>query len=290
MFLFLALCPGVAAPACEVPDYHIAPPAGWCAGIGGFADADYATPGVANELVMVERAFSGSWYPGSSGFAIGLDLGYRNYEVDEEIGANLDLYQFSLRPQWRVKGEVRDWLLRLAATRAVSSNRAADVNWHADEMFYSSAAIARQALDDRRTLVYGAAYDYSFGKAALYPVAGVELDLTPHWQLALIVPFTRLHWDGGGRWAAQFRLYPAGRRWRVLDSDTGRDFDTFTREFRLSAELHWRLDSRWQLVATLAGGFNRSLTTSAANGSRLAADVDPAPFGAIGLRYRSGRN
>ncbi|MDH3589383.1 MAG: hypothetical protein OEQ74_08260, partial [Gammaproteobacteria bacterium] len=113
--LFLSLAPGVAWSACEAPYYHTDRRPGWCAGIGGLADADFDVPGAANELVMVERGFSGALLErrhGKQHFLLGLDYAYRSYEADEEIGANLDLHTFTVAPLWSVRGDKRDWLLR----------------------------------------------------------------------------------------------------------------------------------------------------------------------------------
>ncbi|MDH3589882.1 MAG: hypothetical protein OEQ74_10800, partial [Gammaproteobacteria bacterium] len=127
-----------------------------------------------------------------------------------------------------------------------------------------------------------------YGGPHTYPLVGLAQKLNSYWQLGLVMPAPYLRWHGSPPWSARFQLRPTGSRWRVLDADTGLEFYTVAREMRLSADVRWQFARSWQFEASLGVGFNRSLSTVATNGRRVAAGLDDAAFGAIAFHY-SGR-
>ena len=103
-----------------------------------------------------------------------------------------------------------------------------DMHWHNDTVQW----------------IYGAVYEYSFGKHSLYPYVGVNWLPTPQLSLALVFPWPTITYVPAQDWLLQLTLGPGGSSWVARGS--GYESTQSLDSWNLTAGAAYRLtDSFW---------------------------------------------
>ena len=192
---------------------------------------------------------------GDTTFDLGLDYQYTHYDYTNVSSRDRDLHRLQVPILFHSR--IGDGSLQgfVAPGISTSSNVFKDFlnRGSSDDLF----ATARGAFHKKRGTgewFVGIAYDRSFGEPTVYPVAGIELDLSDALRLRLAFPDPAVEWPISERQTLEARIFPAGHQWRVVSDDFTRSFDYRVEAIR--AEVNWNLRIWRQLSIDLALGYD----------------------------------
>ncbi len=235
-------------------------------------------------------------YRGSFGLAT-LDVGqitldlladyqYTRFLYDEVSGRDRDLHRLQFPLVLRAPAGGIDVSGYLAPGIAASSNVTRDFLDEAggDDYFVTARIDARFERNSETDWIAGLAFDRAFGRIGLYPIIGVESQLSERTALRLTFPDSKLSFRPNARHELSLRLYPAGSEWHVVSEESDRDFDYRTEGWRVQGT--WTIDGFDQLRmdVSLGWAFRRHHDFFDDRGQRIRTDVDDALLISIGLR------
>ncbi|MBT8099775.1 MAG: hypothetical protein KJO82_08495 [Gammaproteobacteria bacterium] len=137
----------------------------------------------------------------------------------------------------------------------------------------------------------GIAYDQSFGKPRLFPVAGIDMRPRDTLRVRVAFPDSGVWYRVTDRQSLSARLFPSGERWRVVSDDFRTDFHLRREEWRTQMTWSLALGKRVALDVSAGRTFDRRLALTDRAGERINQDVSGEGFAEIGIRLggRSSR-
>jgi len=250
--------------------------------------ADFSnTPATASVKTKENQVFAGfhRLKTGNGTLDFGLDYQYTRYVYDGIDGRNRDLhrFQFPIRYQgkangWKIDGSVAPGL-------STSSNVLKEFfdRISSDDLFATARLEGRRDWRSRNWIV-GLAYDRTFGRPLVYPIAGVEMSPSDALDLRLAFPDPGFRYRWSDRQTLSGRLFPAGHQWHVMTDDFSAEFDY--RVEGLRAQLGWSMRLWKQVTLDISGGyeFARKHYLTDDLGVRIESDVDDQWLFLLGLR------
>ncbi|MEM8816299.1 MAG: hypothetical protein AAGE85_10750 [Pseudomonadota bacterium] len=223
-------------------------------------------------------------------FELGVDYQYTRYVYEDIDSRNRDLHRLQIPLHF--ESAVGDWRLHghLAPGVSTSSNVFKDLfkRGSADDVVVSAGVEGR--LDTgKRTWIAGVAHDRSFGRPALYPVIGVEVEPASTTRLRLAFPDSSLSIEWSDRLGFSARVFPAGHRWHVVADDFASEFDYRVEAIRAQASLGVVLWRAFRADLSLGYEFDREHALTDDLGVRLNAPLDDQWFVALGFRTGGAR-
>lgn len=221
---------------------------------------------------------------GTGTLDLGLDYQYTRYVYDGIDGRNRDLhrFQFPLRYQDAFRGWAVD--ASLAPGISTSSNVLKEFfdRISRDDVFVSARLEARRSSP--REWILGMAYDRTFGKPSLYPIAGIEWSPGDNLAVRLAFPDPGFRYRVTPRQSVSGRLFPAGHQWHVMTDDFSAEFDYRVEGIR--SQLSWSIGLSKSITLDVSGGFEfaRKHYLTDDLGVRIESDVDDEWLLLIGLR------
>jgi hypothetical protein len=76
-----------------------------------------------------------------------------------------------------------------------------------------AGVVGMHYFSDEFQLVYGGIYQNSFGENLGYPYLGLNWIPSPHWSVALVIPWPTVTYVISDRWLAQLTVAPGGSSW-----------------------------------------------------------------------------
>lgn len=217
----------------------------------------------------------------------GIDYEYSHLELANIGSRNRDMHRLLFPVRFAVSSERIRWRGHVTPGIATSSNVFKDfVNrGSSDDLVISG----RVEIGGASPWFAGIAYDRTFGKPKLFPVAGVDVNPQANLRLRIAFPDSGAWLQLSDRHALSARLYPSGERWRVVTDDFQDEFDLRREEWRF--QLTWDIAvTRYLSLALLAGqSFDRRLRLSNDTGTRIDATVSQEPFAEFGFRLAGSR-
>ncbi len=217
----------------------------------------------------------------------GLDYEYTHLEFRGVASRNLDVHRLRFPLRFAIDSGQLQWRGQLAPRIATSSNVFKD--------FFNRGSRNDLQVDGRLELgsatpwIIGVAYDQSFGRPRLYPIAGIDVRPYPDLRIRVAFPDSGAWWKASDRHAFSARLYPSGERWRVVSDDFRTDFDLRREEWRVL--LTWSIAVTPVIAVNLSAGhtFERQLAFTDRTGSRSNDAVSSEPYAEIGFRLGGAR-
>ena len=225
---------------------------------------------------------------GNGSLDVGLDYQYTRYVYDGIDGRNRDLHRFQFpltyrntHGGWKIDGS-------LAPGLSTSSNVLKEFvdRVSGDDLFATARLEGRRAVG-ARDWVLGLAYDRSFGRPLLYPIAGIELSPNDELDIRLAFPDPGFRYRWSDRQSLSGRLFPAGHQWHVMTDDFSAEFDYRVEGFR--AQLGWSIRLWKAITLDISGGyeFGRKHYLTDDLGVRIESPVDDQWLFLFGLRTGS---
>ncbi|MFW2404236.1 MAG: hypothetical protein ACN4GT_05665 [Gammaproteobacteria bacterium] len=228
--------------------------------------------------------------PDAGRLDLGLDYQYNRYSYEGLDSRNRD--QHRLQVPLGLRAASGKWFVDafIAPGVATSSNVFKDIpSQSSSEDFFATAQIeAGRSSGAATTWLIGAAWDRSFGKARVYPVAGLRYEPSERLIARIAFPDSDVKWQITNRQTVTLRLYPSGFEWHVLDDDLVTEFDYGVEAWR--AEAWWSLEVMHNVLVdlSLAWEFARRHEFTDRAGTRLDIDADDAVFLTVGVRWNDG--
>ena len=253
--------------------------------------ADFSgSPAPASVKTKENQVFAGfhRFNAGKGTLDFGLDYQYTRYVYDGIDGRNRDLhrFQFPLRYQGRLSGWKIDG--NIAPGISTSSNVLKEFfdEVSGDDLF-ATARLEGSRESGSHNWVAGLAYDRTFGKPLVYPIAGIELSPTDELDIRLAFPDPGFRYRWSDRQSLSGRLFPAGHQWHVMTDDFSTEFDYRVEGFR--AQLGWSIRLWKAITLDISGGyeFGRKHYLTDDLGVRIESPVDDQWLFLFGLRTGS---
>jgi hypothetical protein len=152
-----------------------------------------------------------------------------------------------------------------------------------DDLF-ATARLEGRRESGSHNWVAGLAYDRTFGRPLVYPIAGIELSPTDELDIRLAFPDPGFRYRWSDRQSLSGRLFPAGHQWHVMTDDFSAEFDYRVEGFR--AQLGWSIRLWKAVTLDISGGyeFGRKHYLTDDLGERIESDVDDQWLFLFGLR------
>jgi hypothetical protein len=216
---------------------------------------------------------------------VGLDYQYTRYVYDGIDGRNRDLhrFQFPLRYQNTVAGWAVD--ASIAPGISTSSNVLKEFfdQISGDDLFATARLEGRRDWRSRNWVI-GLAYDRTFGRPLVYPIAGVELSPSDALDIRIAFPDPGFRYRWSDRQSLSGRVFPAGHQWHVMTDDFSAEFDYRVEGIR--AQLGWSIRLWKAVTLDISGGyeFGRKHYLTDDLGVRIESKVDDQWLFLFGLR------
>jgi hypothetical protein len=249
----------------------------------GFSD----TPSTAAVRAKENQVYAGFRRFEAAGGTIdlGFDYQYTRYVYDGIDGRNRDLHRFQFPLEYRATLE--GWAIdgSIAPGISTSSNVLKEFfdRIGSDDLFATARVVGRRETSSR-SWVLGLAYDRTFGRPLVYPIAGLEMSASDRLDLRLAFPDPgfRYRWSDGQSLSG--RLFPSGHQWHVMTDDFDAEFDYRVEGVR--AQLSWSIRLWRAITLDVSGGyeFARKHYLTDGRGVRIESGVDDQWLFLIGLR------
>jgi hypothetical protein len=193
--------------------------------------------------------------PGDTTIDLGIDYEYTHYDYSNVNSRDRDLHRLQVPMLFQSRFS-NGWLKGFVAPGiSTSSNVFKDFlnRGSSDDLFATARATFHKDVG-RGEWFAGMAWDRSFGEPTVYPVAGVELELSTALRVRLAFPDPAVELRMSEKQTLQGRIFPAGHQWRVVSDDFTRSFDYRVEAVR--AEINWNLRIWRQLSIDLALGYD----------------------------------
>jgi hypothetical protein len=250
--------------------------------------ADFASsPSPATVRTKENQVFAGfhRFQAGRGTLDLGLDYQYTRYVYDGIDGRNRDLHRFQF--PLRYQGELGGWTIdgNIAPGISTSSNVLKEFfdRISGDDLF-TTARVEGRRKSSSRNWVLGLAYDRTFGRPLVYPIAGIEISPNDALDLRLAFPDPGFRYRRSDTQSFSGRLFPAGHQWHVMTNDFSSEFDY--RVEGLRAQVGWSIRLWKQVRLDISGGyeFGRKHYLTDDLGVRIESDVDDQWLFLLGLR------
>ena len=222
---------------------------------------------------------------GNGTLDVEFDYQYTRYVYDGIDGRNRDLHRFQFPLRYR--GALGDWTIDASIAPGISTS--SNVLKEFFDAISGDDLFATARLEGRRdwrshAWVVGLAYDRTFGKPLVYPVAGIELSPSDAFDVRLAFPDPGFEYRFSDKHSVAGRLFPAGHQWHVMTDDFSSEFDYRVEGFR--AQLGWSIRLWKQVTLDISGGyeFGRRHYLTDDLGVRIESAVDDQWLLVIGLR------
>ena len=152
-------------------------------------------------------------------FDFGLDYQYTHFDYEGINSRDRDQHRLQLPVHFEFIGRNRVFEGFIAPGVSTSSNVFKDPfnRLNSKDAFVSGRFQVRGGED--RQWFAGVAHDRLFGETSTYPVAGVEFELAPDWDLRVAFPDPSIRVNLSSPQSLQASLYPSGHQWRVVTDD-----------------------------------------------------------------------
>ena len=251
-------------------------------------DADFSgTPAGASLSTKENQVFAGfhRFGAGSGTLDLGLDYQYTRYVYDGIDGRNRDLHRFQF--PLRYQNDVDGWSIDASIAPGISTSSNVLKEFFdaisGDDLF-TTARLEGRRESGSHNWVLGFAYDRSFGRPLLYPIAGIEFAPSDAFDVRLAFPDSGFRYRWSDRQSLSGRLFPAGHQWHVMTDDFSAEFDYRVEGIR--AQLGWSV-SLWRAVTLdISGGyeFGRKHYLTDDLGVRIESSVEDQWLLLFGLR------
>jgi hypothetical protein len=250
--------------------------------------ADFASsPAPASVRTKENQVFAGfhRFNVGDGTLDLGLDYQYSRYVYDGIDGRNRDLHRFQF--PLRYQGAVDGWSIDASIAPGISTSSNVLKEFFdqvsGDDLFATARLEGRRDWRSQNWIV-GLAYDRTFGRPLVYPIAGVELSPSDALDLRLAFPDPGFRYRWSDRQTLSGRLFPAGHQWHVMTDDFSAEFDY--RVEGLRAQLGWSIRLWKKITLDISGGyeFARKHYLTDDLGVRIESDVDDQWLFLVGLR------
>ena len=253
--------------------------------------ADFSdSPSAATVRTKENQVYAGLRRFGAAGGALdlGFDYQYTRYVYDGIDGRNRDLHRFQFPLSYR--RTLSGWNIDGSFAPGISTS--SNVLKEFFDRISSDDLFATVRLEGRRESashdwVIGLAYDRTFGRPLVYPIAGLEMSPSDRLDVRLAFPDPgfRYRWPDGHSLSG--RLFPAGHQWHVMTDDFDAGFDYRVEGIR--AQLGWSMRLWKEITLDVSGGyeFARKHYLTDDLGVRIESGVDDQWLFLLGLR--SGR-
>ena len=253
--------------------------------------ADFSSsPAPASVSAKETQVFAGfhRFEAGDGTLDVGLDYQYTRYVYDGIDGRNRDLHRFQF--PLRYQGTTSGWSIdaNIAPGISTSSNVLKEFF---DEVsggdLFATARLEGHRESGSHNWVAGLAYDRTFGRPLVYPIAGIELSPTDELDIRLAFPDPGFRYRWSDRQSLSGRLFPAGHQWHVMTDDFSAEFDYRVEGFR--AQLGWSIRLWKAITLDISGGyeFGRKHYLTDDFGVRIESPVDDQWLFLFGLRTGS---
>ena len=250
------------------------------------ADFSDVSP-VASVKTKENQVFAGLYrFEGGNGtLDLGLDYQYTRYVYDGIDGRNRDLHRFQFPLRYRRK--LGEWAIdgNIAPGLSTSSNVLKEFfdEISSDDLFTTLRLEGRRETRSNNW-VLGIAYDRSFGRPMVYPIAGIELSPSDALDIRLAFPDPGFQYRWSDRQSLSGRVFPAGHQWHVMTDDFSSEFDYRVEGIR--AQLGWSIGLWKALTLDISGGyeFGRKHYLTDDLGVRIQSDVEDQWLLLLGLR------
>ena len=250
--------------------------------------ADFSeTNATASVRTKENQVYAGLWRTaaGNGTLDVEFDYQYTRYVYDGIDGRNRDLHRFQFPLRYR--GTLSGWTLDANVAPGISTS--SNVLKEFFDAISSDDLFGTARLEGRRdwgshNWVVGVAYDRTFGKPRLYPVAGVELSPSESFDLRLAFPDPGFEYRFSHKQSLSGRLFPAGHQWHVMTDDFSAEFDYGVEGVR--AQLGWSIRVWKQVTLDISGGyeFGRKHYLTDDLGVRIESEVEDQWLFLFGLR------
>jgi len=253
--------------------------------------ADFSSsPAPASARTKETQVFAGfhRFEEGDGTLDVGLDYQYTRYVYDGIDGRNRDLHRFQF--PLRYQGITDGWSIDASIAPGISTSSNVLKEFFdqvsGDDLFATARLEGRRDWRSRNWIV-GLAYDRTFGRPLVYPIAGVELSPSDALDLRLAFPDPGFRYRWSDRQTLSGRLFPAGHQWHVMTDDFSAEFDY--RVEGLRAQLGWSIRLWKKITLDISGGyeFARKHYLTDDLGVRIESDVDDQWLFLVGLRAGS---
>jgi hypothetical protein len=216
---------------------------------------------------------------------LGFDYQYTRYVYDGIDGRNRDLHRFQFPFGYR--GTLNGWKIDSSVAPGISAS--SNVLKEFFDRISSDDLFTTVRLQGRREAawhdwVIGLAYDRTFGRPLVYPIAGLEMSPSDRLDVRLAFPDPgfRYRWSDGQSLSG--RLFPAGHQWHVMTDDFDAEFDYRVEGIR--AQLGWSIRLWKEITLDVSGGyeFARKHYLTDDLGVRIESGVDDQWLFLLGLR------
>lgn len=217
---------------------------------------------------------------------IGLDYQYTRYEYRGLSSRNRDLHRLFVPARWHYERNGVRYRGLVAPGISTSSNVFKDLFDRAEsDDFKVEGRFEAWARSGNKDLFGGIAYDHSFGRARLYPVAGIEFEASARLKIRLAFPDPAARLELTETQDLAVRLFPAGTEWHVVTDDFEDEFEY--RVEALRAQLTWslRLVSRFSLDLSAGYEFDRRHVFTDDLGTRIRSQADDEWLVGVSLRF-----
>ena len=250
--------------------------------------ADFASsPSPATSRTKENQVFAGfhRFEAGEGTLDIGLDYQYTRYVYDGIDGRNRDLHRFQFPLRYR--GPLGGWTIDAGVAPGISTSSNVLKEFFdrisGDDLFATARLEARRG-GFSRNWVLGLAYDRTFGRPLVYPIAGLEISPNDAFDIRLAFPDSGFQYRWSDRQSLSGRLFPAGHQWHVMTDDFSSEFDYRVEGIR--AQLGWSIRLWKAITLDISGGyeFARKHYLTDDLGVRIESDVDDQWLFLFGLR------
>jgi hypothetical protein len=250
--------------------------------------ADFSATAAAASVRTKENQVYAGLYSGAAAngrLDVELDYQYTRYVYDGIDGRNRDLHRFQFPLRYR--GPLGGWAIDANVAPGISTSSNVLKEFFdaisSDDLF-ATARIEGHRGSSTRSWVLGLAYDRSFGRPLIYPIAGIELSPSDSFDLRLAFPDSGFEYRFSDKQAVSGRLFPAGHQWHVMTDDFSSEFDYRVEGIRV--QIGWSIRAWKAVTLDIAGGyeFARKHYLTDDLGLRIESDVEDQWLLVFGLR------
>lgn len=245
---------------------------------------DYEDGGAGLEMLEVRsvapfaKVRTGDWLFGS---ALKYSWTHADFGTAGNLGTKeLQTAEVQLFAAWQVK-DSRWWALGFVTPGVATDFQ----NLGSDGFTASGLALLGYRWSETLDLAVGAFANYSLGEATALGAIGLIWQPNDQWIVQATPPIVAIGWRPNREWSVGVVSYPAGGGWEVGDDgDAVRQVDLSLWRAALSVER--RFGDHWRVSARAGVAFGGELELRDAEARVISeTDLDPAPFGALAVKW-----
>ena len=216
---------------------------------------------------------------------LGFDYQYTRYVYDGIDGRNRDLHRFQFPLSYR--GSLNEWSIEGSVAPGISTSSNVLKEFFdrisGDDLFTTLRLEGRRGSASHDWVI-GLAYDRTFGRPLVYPIAGLEMSPSDRLDVRLAFPDPGFRYRVSEGQSLSGRLFPAGHQWHVMTDDFDAEFDYRVEGIR--AQLGWSIRLWKEITLDVSGGyeFARKHYLTDDLGVQIESDVDDQWLFLLGLR------